>query len=320
MQASFLDFGTLGPDDIDVTKLTRLLPNLVLHKATSPDQVVKRIAEAEIVIINKVQLDAAALKSAKRLKLICFAATGTDNVNLEFAAREKIAVCNIRDYCTASVAQHVFALILALNQHLREYDSLLNRGAWRESSQFCLLDYPITELAGKTLGIVGLGALGHAVAKIGHAFNMNVLARQRDDKNHSTNAIRHVSLGRLLEESDIVSLHCPLNKDTHHIIDARALARMQSNALLINTARGGLINSAALVRALEENRIGGAGIDVLLQEPPVHGDPLLDARLPNLIVTPHIAWATRESRQRALDEIAANVADFMNGGRRNRVE
>jgi len=319
MQASFLDFGTLGPDDIDVTTLTRLLPNLVLHKMTTPGQVVSRIAEAEIVIINKVQLDAAALQSAKRLKLICLAATGTDNVNLEFAAREKIAVCNIRHYCTASVAQHVFTLILALNQHLREYDSPVTRDAWRESSQFCLLDYPFSELAGKTLGIVGLGALGHAVAKIGHAFGMNILARQRADKNQSTSTIQRVSLGRLLEESDIVSLHCPLNKDTHQIIDARALVQMKSNALLINTARGGLINSAALVHALEENQIGGAGIDVLAQEPPVRGDPLLDARLPNLIVTPHIAWAARESRQRALDEIAANVADFLNGGRRNRV-
>ena len=331
MKAVFLDFDTLGPRDIDPTPLTSLLSDLTFHATTRPEDIAERIADAEIAIVNKVRLDETILKNAKKLRLICLAATGTDNVALEVAAERGIAVCNIRAYCTPSVVQHVFALILALTHHLAQYQQLLRDGAWQDSPQFCLLDFPIRELTGKNLGIVGLGALGRGVAAAGQAFGMNILAARRpyrrgtvSEKSKQPDAaeadIERVSFDELIERAHVVSLHCPLNEDTHHLIDAEILDRMRRDALLINTARGRLIDSTALVAALKKEKISGAGIDVLGHEPPVEGDPLLEAELPNLIVTPHIAWAARESRQRALGEIAANIADFLNGGHRNRVE
>jgi glycerate dehydrogenase len=326
MKAVFLDFDTLGPEDIDLEPLEKLLPDIEFYPTTEPGQIKKRLAQAEIVIVNKVTISDATIYSAGELKLICLAATGTDNVSLEAAAERGVAVCNIRDYCTQSVVQHVFALILSLTHHIDEYSGLLQGKAWAKSAQFCMLDYPIRELADKALGIVGLGNLGQGVANVARAFRMRVLAaRQPYSQVHfaesaiNKNGIQFVSLNHLLEKSDIVSLHCPLNDETENLIDTAALASMRSDAVLINTARGGLVDSAALVSALQDKKIAAAGIDVLREEPPLNGDPILDVDLPNLIVTPHIAWAARESRQRALDEIAANIDDFINGGSRNRV-
>jgi glycerate dehydrogenase len=327
MKAVFLDFDTLGPTDINVAPLANLLPGLTLHGTTPAKQIDERIHNAEIVITNKVTLDRNTLENAARLKLICLAATGTDNVDLRAAKQQGVAVCNITSYCTASVVQHVFGLILALTHHLQEYAALLQSGSWKDSSQFCLLNYPIRELKNKTLGIVGLGTLGFSVAAIGQAFGMKVLAAQRpyDQErpaiNHSETGpgIQRTGFRSLLERSDVISLHCPLTDETRHLIDARALDTMRRDAILINTARGGLIDSAALIIALKAHGIAGAGIDVLPQEPPVDGDPLLELHLPNLIVTPHIAWAAQEARQRALDEIAACITNFLNGGNRNRI-
>jgi glycerate dehydrogenase len=325
MKAVFLDFDTLGPTDIDISPLTDQLPGLELFPTTSKTQLLERISEAEVIVINKVRLNDEALRSARSLKLICLVATGTDNVSLSSAGELGIAVCNIRDYCTPSVAQHVFALMLALTHHLREYETLVRKEAWMHSPQFCLLDFPIRELDGKTLGIVGFGSLGSRVARIAGAFGMKVLAarrpysQQKFDDPSGDEDIERVGFDDLLSRSDVVSLHCPLGPETENLINASTLQIMRDDAILINTARGGLIDSAALVAALRTGQIAGAGIDVLRQEPPADTDAILEADLPNLIVTPHIAWAAQESRQRAVNEIAANIAAYRQGENRNRV-
>ena len=326
MKAVFLDFDSLGPEDLDLSGLNQLLPDLTSFPSTNYKQLHDRIRQAEVVMLNKVSLDDSAFAAATRLQLVCLAATGTDNVALESARQRGVAVCNIRGYCTPSVVQHVFALILALTHHLDEYRTLLNQGAWSESSQFCLLDLPIREINGKTMGIVGLGSLGQGVAKTAQAFGMTVVAAdlpyqatQARGNGDALSDIRRLPFSELLNAADIISLHCPLTEKTRHLIDAQALTAMRSDALLINTARGGLVDSQALVDALTNGRIAGAGIDVLEQEPPVDGDPLIEARLANLIVTPHIAWAATESRQRALNEMLANIVAFENGEARNRV-
>lgn len=325
MKAAFLDFDTLGPTDIDISPLTDQLPDLELFPTTTQNQLLQRISDTEVIIINKVRLNDEALRSAQRLKLICLVATGTDNVSLSSAGELGIAVCNIRNYCTPSVAQHVFSLILSLTHHLREYETLLRGKAWVSSPQFCLLDFPIRELEGKTLGIVGFGSLGSRVARIAEAFGMKILVARRPYSQTKFNNpprdkdIERVSLGDLLSRSDVVSLHCPLNPETENLINPITLQTMRDDAILINTARGGLVDSAALVAAVKTGQIAGAGIDVLRQEPPIEPDAILETDLPNLIVTPHIAWAAQESRQRAVNEIAANIAAYIAGEQRNRV-
>lgn len=314
--AVVLDLATITRGDLDLSALDAALPGWIGHPVTAPSDLHARIADAEVVLTNKIRLDADAFAAAPHLKLVCLAATGTNNVDLDAARARGVAVTNIRAYCTASVAQHVFALVLALTIDLPGYRRLLADGAWRDSPQFCLLDFPIRELSGKTLGIVGYGELGSAVARIGEAFGMRVIVARRPG---GAAAAGRVPLDELLERADVVSLHCPLTPATRGIIDAAALARMKRDALLINTARGALVDEAALADALRAGAIGGAGIDVLSEEPPVHGNPLLADDIPNLIVTPHIAWAAREARQRAIDEMAANARAFLAGKSRNRV-
>lgn len=327
MKAVFLDFGTLGPGDVDAAPLARLLPGLELHDYTAPAELPARLDGAGFVFLNKVRLEGQALAAAGGLKLVCLAATGTDNVDLAAARERGIAVANIRDYCAPSVTQHVFALALALNQRLREYDGLVHGGAWQRSANFCLLEPTFHELAGRTLGIVGLGNLGRSVARVAQAFGMHVLAARRPYR-HPTgmrgrpveDGVERVDFPELLARSHVVSLHCPLTDETRGLLDAPALAHMRRDAILVNTARGALVDATALVAALRQGRLGGAGIDVLDREPPPPDHPLAAARLPNLIVTPHMAWAAREARQRAIDEMAANVRAFLAGERRNRVD
>jgi len=317
MKAVFLDFATVSRGDLDVAPLESALPGIELHDVTAPRELPKRIAPAQIVITNKIRLDAAAMRAAPRLELVALVATGTDNVDLEVARQRGIAVCNIRGYCTASVVQHVYALVLALTHHLAGYQRLMREGAWRDSPQFCLLDYPIRELAGKTLGIVGFGELGRAVAAAAPAFGIEVAVAERRGCEPRPG---RVAFDELVGRAHVLSLHCPLTPETRGLVGRAELARMRSDALLVNTARGALVDEAALAEALRDGGIGGAGIDVLSAEPPVGGNPLLGPDIPNLIVTPHIAWAAREARQRALDEVVANVTDFLAGGRRGRVE
>jgi len=251
-------------------------------------------------------------------------ATGTDNVDLVAAKEQGVTVCNIKNYCTDSVAQHVVLSILALSHHFNEYQLSLKQGLWQKSEQFCLLEYPITELSAKTLGIVGLGVLGTAVANLAVSFGMRILvAESFRPENGMTNdaqqkpEFKRVPFQDLVSQSDVISLHCPLTPETKNLFDLKTFKSMKKNALLINTARGGLINDEALLHALENGSIAGAALDVLDREPPAADHPLLTSGLPNLIVTPHIAWAAKEARQRALDEIAKNIACYLKGEPRN---
>jgi len=322
MKTIFPDFATVSRGDIDLAALQATGIDLVLHDVTSAADLPSRLAPAEILITNKIRIGPDELAAAPGLRLICLSATGVNNVDLEAAGARGIGVCNITAYCTTSVVQHVYAMILALSHHLAGYQRLLQQGAWKNSPQFCLLDYPIRELAGRKLGIVGYGELGRGVAAAATAFGLEVLVSERPGgapAPEPSDGVERLPFEQVLAVVDILSLHCPLTDATRGLIDAAALGRMKKDAILINTARGALVDSAALAAALRDGRIAGAGIDVLPQEPPMDGDPLLDAGLPNLIVTPHVAWAARESRQRAIDEIAANIQSFMNGGRRGRV-
>jgi glycerate dehydrogenase len=318
MRSVFLDYDTVSFNgDLDPSSLVNTAPGLEILPATAQEDVAAAIAGATVVVLNKLRVDRATLQQTPTLKLITLAATGTNNVDLVAARELGIAVCNLRDYCTASVVQHVLGVMLLLTHKLREYDRLVRSGAWQRGEQFCLLDYPIRELLGRKLGIVGFGALGKGVAHAAtQALGMEVLVANRPG---GARLAGRLDLDELLPQVDVLSLHCPLTPDTQGMIDATRLRAMRKDALLINTARGALIDSQALADALRAGALGGAAIDVLPQEPPVGGNPLLDPGLPNLIVTPHIAWAARESRQRCLDEMAANIADFLRGGRRGRV-
>jgi glycerate dehydrogenase len=316
MPAAFLDYETVSSGDLDTTSLVQAAPDIVFHPLTSESELAERIAAAEIVLVNKLKLTREHLQGARNLALIAVAGTGTDGVDLAAAEARGIAVCNVRGYCTASVVQHAWALILSLTQHLREYGRLATDGSWVDDEKYAVLAHPIRELAGRVLGIVGWGTLGRGVAAVGEAFGMRaiVCSRPGAPPQHG-----RVSLDELLATADIVSLHCPSTPATRGLIGARELLLMKPDALLINTARGALVDSAALAQALRAGRLGGAGIDVLPQEPPTDGDPLLAPDIPNLILTPHIAWAAREARQRCIDEMAANIVDFRRGGRRGRV-
>ncbi len=316
MLTVLLDRGAMDCGDLELGALERALPDWRSYESTHDAEVAGRITDATVVISNKVRLDEAALRNAPQLRLICIAATGTNHVDLEAAKRHGIAVCNVRGYATPSVVQHVFALILALSIRLPDYQRALSAGRWQASAQFCLLDYPIREIAGKTLGIIGYGELGQAVARVAEAFGMMVLVAQRAG---IPAAPGRVPLHEMLPQLDVLSLHCPLSPETRGLIGAQELALMKPDALLINTARGGVVDEVALAEALRNGRLGGVGVDVLREEPPVHGNPLLAGDAPNLIVTPHIAWASRESRQRLVDETAENIRAFFSGIERNRV-
>ncbi|HEX6571863.1 MAG TPA: NAD(P)-dependent oxidoreductase [Steroidobacteraceae bacterium] len=318
LRAVFLDYGTVSYDgDLDPSSLLRVLPALELRTHTVQDDVAEAIADASVVMLNKLRLDRTTLACAPALRLVLLSATGTNNVDLEALRERGIGVCNLRDYCTASVVQHVLGVMLLLTHKLREYDALVRTGAWQRGEQFCLLDHPIRELAGRRLGIVGHGALGRGVARAANlALGMEVLLANRPGG--ARVAGRH-DLDQMLPQVDVLSLHCPLTPQTRGLVGAAQLAAMKPDALLINTARGALVDSQALADALRSGRLGGAAIDVLPQEPPVDGNPLLEPDIPNLIVTPHVAWAARDARQRCLDEMALNVEDFLRGGHRGRV-
>jgi glycerate dehydrogenase len=316
VRAVFLDYDTVSNGDLDTAPLMGVMPELILHGDTDESEIAGRLADAEIVILNKFPLSRTHLEAATRLKLIGLAATGTDNVDLAAARDLGIGVCNVRGYCSQSVMQLVWSMILSLTQHVHEYSRLAKDGSWVRSETFTGLSIPIRELSGRTLGIVGWGELGRATAKPAEAFGMQVIVANRAGGPPEPG---RVDLHRLLATSDVVSLHCPLTPSTRQMIGARELAAMKPGAILINTARGGLIDSGALAAALKSGHLGGAGIDVLPQEPPVDGDPLLDPDIPNLLLTPHVAWAAREARQRCIDETAANVQNFLTGGRRCRV-
>jgi len=315
MRAVFLDYDTVSNGDLNVSGLRAAVEQLELFdldEAKMPQQ----MRDADIVLVNKLALNRELLQGAAKLKLITLAATGTNNVDLVAARERGIGVCNLRAYCTASVAQHAWALILSLTQHIPEYSRLSRDGSWVRDEAKAVLAHPVRELNARIFGVIGWGELGKATARIAEGFGMQVIVANRPGGARSDGRL---DLDQLLRVADIVSCHCPLTDATRGMIGARELGLMKPDALLINTARGALIDSAALAAALRAGRLGGAGLDVLPEEPPVHGNPLLDADIPNLLVTPHVAWAAREARQRCLDEMAENIRDFRRGGRRGRV-
>jgi glycerate dehydrogenase len=324
VRSAFLDFGTVSHDDLDTTHLEQALPGIALHSTSTEAEVDERIAGCEFILTNKLQITRARMRAVPGLKFVGLTATGTNNVDLEAAKELGIAVCNIRDYCTDSVAQHVLGVILMLTHRFREYSQAAVDGTWARCPQFSVPGAPIRELRGKVLGIVGYGTLGRAVAKIcKDALGMRVLVAERpggkgEDQTTVSSPVR-VTLDELLRNADVLSLHCPLNDATRGLIGRRELSLMKPEAIVVNTARGALIDLQALADALKGGDLGGAAIDVLPQEPPVDGSPILEPSIPNLIVTPHIAWAAYEARQRAVDELALNVEDFLRGGRRGRV-
>ncbi len=313
MRTVFLDRDSLDFGDLDLSLLSQAVETFTCYSSTEPEAVAERISNAEIIIVNKVVLDEALMRQAPALKLICVAATGTNNVDLDAASRLGVCVCNCQGYGTASVAQHVFTLVLALSTSLLRYHQAVQAGAWGRSRQFCLLDYPIMELEGKTLGIVGYGELGQAVARLAEAFGMRVLIAARSGTAPSAGRL---ALSELLPQVDVLSLHCPLTDATRDLIGAEQLALLKPGALLINAARGGVVNELALLAALQSGRLGGAGVDVLSEEPPRNGNPLLGAELPNLIVTPHSAWGSCEARQRIVGQLSENIQAWMRGSPR----
>lgn len=316
MKAVFLDYASLGPG-LDISALHALLPGLAVFDNTEDHEVAARIGGAVFVIGNKMRLCDEAFRSNPQLRFIGLTATGTDNVDLDAAKRHGVAVCNIRAYCTSSVAEHVFGCLLNLTHKLSLYDADVRAGKWQRSTDFCLLTHPLRELSAMTLGIVGYGELGKEVARIGTAFGMTVIVSARPGAN--TVAAGRVSFDQLLEVADVISLHCPLTSESRKLFAAPQFQRMKTDSILINTSRGGLVDSAALADALRDGEIAAAAIDVLPQEPPLAGDPLLDYDGPNLMLTPHIAWATSEARQAAINELTANIAAYLEGNERNRV-
>lgn len=316
MRGVFLDVATVDRGDLDLSPLTLALPHWEFHDHSDESNVAERLKTAEVVVSNKVYLGVDDLRNASGLKLVCVAATGTNNVDLDAMQARGIVVSNVLGYATPAVAQHVFMLIFALYGNFESYRRLVSNGHWQISKTFSPINYPITELEGKTLGIVGYGTLGQRVAQLGAAFGMDVLISAYPGQPANVTSL---PLEELLPRVDVLSLHCPLTAETRHLIGARELSLMRPTALLINTARGGIIDEDALALALRDHRLGGAGIDVLSVEPPVKFNPLLDSDLPNLIVTPHIAWASREARQRLINEVALNIEAYLRGEPRNRV-
>ena len=316
MKAVFLDYATMGPG-LDLQPLQRFFTDFDIYDQTSDAEVADRIRDVEFVFTNKFRMTPAVLERAGKLRFIGLTATGTDNVSLDGAREHGIAVCNIRAYCTDSVVEHVFGVMLMLSHSLGPYNSAVRAGDWQRSPDFCMLTHPVPGIAGKTLGIVGFGELGRGVARIARAFGMEVIVSARPGSETADDD--RVPFSEMLAQADIVTLHCPLTDHTRGLFGAEQFAAMKPNAFLINTARGALIDSQALVSALEAGQIAGAAIDVLAKEPPVDGDPLLDYAADNLIVTPHIAWATDAARQNAIDELAANVEAFLAGEKRNRI-
>ena len=316
MSAVFLDWDTMGPG-LDISKLHAVLPNLRVFGNTENNKVAERIDDAEIVLCNKVRLNRRVFEACPNMRFAGLMATGTDNVDLDAARDHGVTVANIRAYCTQSVAEHVFGSILNLAHNLGNYSADVGKGAWQSADNFCLITHPITELSSMTLGIVGFGVLGQGVARIAEAFGMDLLVAARPGNDVVPQS--RVPLGELLERCDVISLHCPLNDTTRNLFGAAEFSAMKTSAFLVNTARGGLIDSQALVNALRNGDIAAAVIDVLPEEPPVNGNPLLDYDGSNLMLTPHIAWATLQARQNAIDEQTANINAFLRGKDRNRV-
>lgn len=280
-----------------------------------PEQVTERVRKATIIISNKLFLGEPELATARELKLIAIAATGSDCVDLKYCRNQGIAVCNVRGYAANSVPEHVLMLILALRRNLIAYRQDVEQGKWQLSKQFCLLTHELKDIKKSTIGIIGFGSIGRSMASLAEALDLRVLVAERKE----SEIIRagRTAFSEVLRESDIISLHCPLTAETRDLFGRAQFQTMKRDALLINTARGGLIDDAALIEALREGLIAGAGLDALREEPPRNGNALLDLNLPNLIITPHVAWASRQAVQNLADQVIENIEGFVAGNPRN---
>ena len=309
----FLDSDTLVAD----FHLPKFAHQWESYPATSPEDVASRLKDASIAITNKVALRREVLESLPGLRMIAVAATGTDNVDIACCKERGIVVSNIRDYSVHTVPEHVFMMLLALRRNLFAFHADIRNGEWQKAKQFCLFTHPVQDLYGSTLGIVGHGAIGKAVAGIARAFGMQVLIAEH--KGSADVRPGYTAFHEVLERSDAITLHLPLNDATRGMISAEEFSLMKESALLINTARGGLVDEKALLDALISKRIAGAGFDVLGKEPPSEGNPLLEIDLPNFILTPHIAWSGRSAMQTLADQLIDNIEAFVSGYPANRV-
>ena len=301
----FLDASTLG-NDIDLTQLGEL--SCQCWDMTSPEQVVERASSATYLITNKVQITETIMLKLPKLKLICVAATGMNNVDLSAANKLGIEVKNVTDYAGTSIAQLVFSYLSELLLHTQHYANLVQQGAWSNSPHFCVFDKPFVELAGKKIGLIGYGVLAKSVERVAQAYDMQVLISER--KGSSEVRAGRVSFEQVIEQSDVLSIHCPLSVETENLISTPEFNKMKPSAVLVNTARGGIVNEQALLNALFSKQISGAATDVLTQEPPSKDHPMLINQPNNLIITPHIAWATKEARQRVLAQVIENIRSF----------
>jgi glycerate dehydrogenase len=312
MNIVILDAYTLNPGDLSWNDLHKL-GNCEIYDRTPPDKVIQRAANAEIVLTNKTILTSKEINQLPKLKYIGVLATGYNVVDIEAAKARNIIVTNVPSYGTNSVAQMVFALLLELTKHVGLHSQGVKTGGWSNQSDFCYWNKPLIDIENLTMGIIGLGAIGAAVAKLATAFGMSVLAYQRHPK--SMPNVTHVDLETIFKQSDVISLHCPLTPETQQLINTQNLALMKTSAFLINTSRGGLVDEAALTKALETKQIAGAALDVLNIEPPKSDNPLF--KLENCIITPHIAWATQTARQTLLNIAIANIKGYLKGDLQN---
>lgn len=316
MKIVVLDGYTTNPGDLTWQALHEVA-ECEIYDRTAVDQIVERAHDAEFVLTNKTPLDATTLAKLPALKYIGVLATGYNVVDTEAAKARGVAVTNIPAYGTESVAQMVFALLLELTQHVGHHARTVREGKWSASPDFCYWDYPLIELHGLTLGVIGFGHIGQAVARLGQAFGMKVVAHRKPKRDPGLAGVTYLELDELLQQSDVVTLHSPLTDQTRHLIDAERLALMKPSAFLINTARGPLVHEDDLADALNSGRLAGAGLDVLSVEPPSPDNPLLSAK--NCLITPHIAWATEAARKRLLGMAVENIQAFVAGESLNRI-
>lgn len=314
MKIVVTDMDTVTQGDLSFEGIERL-GDVEYYGITSESEVEKRIADADIVLCNKTPLNRDNLKNAARLKYIGLFATGFNNIDIPYCREKGIAVCNAPSYSTDSVAQLVFAFILELSNRVYAYKELVDKGDWIKSRTFSMFPIPLTELKGKTLGIIGLGSIGQKTAEIGNAFGMRVIAFNRSEKH--VKGVVLTDLSTVLKESDIISLHCPLNKESENLINSETIALMKDGAILINTARGGVVVEEDAARALKSGKLAGMGTDVLRNEPMSENCPLYG--IENCIITPHIAWAAKETRERLISIVEDNIKAFIAGNVKNNV-
>lgn len=318
MKLCVLDALTVGKD-IDLNVLSQC-GELEIYGLTAPCEIAERVKDVDVIITNKVVLNESNLKDAKQLKLICLLATGYNNIDIQYAQQRGIGVCNVAGYSTESVAQHTFAMLLYLMEHLSQYDHYVKSRQYASSESFTYIAWPYQELKGKTLGIIGLGDIGKAVARIGSAFGMRIRYYSTSGKNNSGTQYERIDLETLLRESDVVSIHAPYNEQTHHLITYKELEIMKPTSYLLNLGRGNIVVENDLAEALNQNLIAGAGLDVLAKEPIEANHPLFEVKDKNkLLITPHIAWASVEARHVLLQEVVKNIEAFFNKAQRNRI-